>query len=226
MATVATPGTPPPTWSLQELLTGRAPNVRRAFRLLAHGTQRDLRPVDFAGTIRVDLSEDPFVAMIEQRLQLAATAAHEGVRLALKTIANSGAYGSANPTSTPRRERPITRPAYPRNPVDRDTSEASSRRPRNRRLHPQRPRPPLHRRHRPQNHRHQTHQLAGPKAGQPLTGLSGRVVAHPRSATSPAHVSIQLSEPLPKLAGRAGNRTTKRRKQEQATLWAPSAPPR
>lgn len=76
-----------------KLLTGRAPRLRRAVRLVPHGVQDGLRGVKFARQVAINPEQDPFVAMIEHRLQLADTPENAGLRLALKITANGGSYG-------------------------------------------------------------------------------------------------------------------------------------
>ena len=75
------------------------PNVKRAIRLEADGTQRGLRPVMLRGARSIDPNkQDPFVAMIEERRRVAADTSlsdEERTRLDLflKITANATSYG-------------------------------------------------------------------------------------------------------------------------------------
>jgi hypothetical protein len=53
------------------LLTGRPPSIIREFRLVPHGQQEDLRPVNLRGMIRIDPYTDDFCkAVIEARARV------------------------------------------------------------------------------------------------------------------------------------------------------------
>ncbi len=81
------------------LLTGKAPQIRRAFRIVPHGQQETLRPVKLGGDIAIDPSHtDFFRAVIEQRKGLknrGDLSEDDRTRLDqfLKVLANSGSYG-------------------------------------------------------------------------------------------------------------------------------------
>ncbi len=81
------------------LLSGRAPQVIRGVRLVAHGRQGGLRAVEIRGQVPVHpTTEDFFRQLVEQRKQtqrdrdLTPEERHWRA-LALKIVANSGAYG-------------------------------------------------------------------------------------------------------------------------------------
>jgi hypothetical protein len=81
------------------LLTGRAPKVVRALRLVPVGRVRRLHSVKLRGAVELDpAAEDPFRAMVEerQRVRRRADLAEEEKRrlsMALKIVANAGSYG-------------------------------------------------------------------------------------------------------------------------------------
>lgn len=70
---------------------GKIPKIERAIKIVPHGRQPGLKPINLRGLVRVDPNNDDFFKrIIEQRK------AHEsdaGLKHALKIIANSGAYG-------------------------------------------------------------------------------------------------------------------------------------
>jgi hypothetical protein len=70
---------------------GKVPKIERAIKIVAHGKQAGLEPVNLRSFIRVNPNKDDFFKhIIEQRK------AHESdkeLKHALKIIANSGAYG-------------------------------------------------------------------------------------------------------------------------------------
>jgi hypothetical protein len=73
-----------------KLLTGRAPRIRRALRLRPVGRQAGLRSVRIAGQLEVSPDVDLFQRVIELRK----STKDPGADLALKIVANSGAYGA------------------------------------------------------------------------------------------------------------------------------------
>jgi hypothetical protein len=82
------------------ILTGKPPRILRAIRFVPDGTLRDgLTPTRLRGTVPIDpRRRDFFRAVIEERTRLKhddaiPKAERERIRLALKIIANSGAYG-------------------------------------------------------------------------------------------------------------------------------------
>lgn len=70
---------------------GKVPQIQRAIKIVPHGKQSGLKPVNLRSFVRVNPNEDDFFKhIIEQRK------AHESdkeLKHALKIIANSGAYG-------------------------------------------------------------------------------------------------------------------------------------
>jgi hypothetical protein len=82
-----------------KLLTGRAPRLAKAIRLVPQGTSPDIQPVLLRGAIRVDpRTDDFFKVVIEERKRINARtylAAEERERLDrfLKVLANSTSYG-------------------------------------------------------------------------------------------------------------------------------------
>jgi hypothetical protein len=81
------------------LLTGRAPAVKRAFRLVPRGKQRGLQPVKLAGHTMIDpAAQDFFKTVIEARKRAArdsslAQAERDRLDQFFKVLANSGGYG-------------------------------------------------------------------------------------------------------------------------------------
>lgn len=79
------------------LLSGKPPRITKAIRLVAHGTQGELRPGQLRGEIRVDpATEDFFRQVIERRKSLPGDLSEEDrERLGgfLKVLANSTSYG-------------------------------------------------------------------------------------------------------------------------------------
>jgi hypothetical protein len=81
------------------LLTGKTPRIRRAWRLIAEGTQTGLQPIVLGGTIPVDpRSGDFFRTLIEERVRIKDSSEYPPetrarVALLFKLIANSGGYG-------------------------------------------------------------------------------------------------------------------------------------
>lgn len=82
---------------------GPIPEVLEAFRLVPGDPQPDLTPVDFAGTLTIDPNHDNFFSnIVEERARIKAKLAPynrtseaelEAASLALKIMANAGAYG-------------------------------------------------------------------------------------------------------------------------------------
>ena len=74
------------------LLSGHIPNVLEAFRIVPHGKQRGLRPVELRSAISVDpRKEDFFTRVIEYRRQ---NKADDRLQYFLKILANSTSYGT------------------------------------------------------------------------------------------------------------------------------------
>lgn len=92
------------------LLTGKAPRIVRAFRLVPVGQQDTLQPVRLRGRITVDPRRESFFRrVIEARAEVAADKKlpkleRDALRYFLKILANSGAYGlfvELNPERVP-----------------------------------------------------------------------------------------------------------------------------
>jgi hypothetical protein len=84
---------------LATILTGCAPHVVRAIRLVPRGVQKGLRPISLRGEILVDpVQEDFFKRVIEERKRLKGrkdltATERERLDLFLKVLANSTSYG-------------------------------------------------------------------------------------------------------------------------------------
>jgi hypothetical protein len=82
-----------------KLLTGKAPQIRRAYRLIPKGKQAGLRSVRFGGAVSVDpRRENIFKTAIEERQRIKRDASlsdeeRERLQLGLKTFANAWSYG-------------------------------------------------------------------------------------------------------------------------------------
>lgn len=81
-----------------KLLTGRAPRIVRAIRLVPVGTQKKLRSISLRGAVEVRPTRDDFFRLAIEARQLAKAEVRdpeEAARLSefLKVLANSGAYG-------------------------------------------------------------------------------------------------------------------------------------
>src|SRR5262249_24817088 len=75
------------------LLSGKIPTVVRAIRLVPHGVQRGLKPVALRGGVVVDPAEDDFFRrVVEEKEQYRRS--NESLAQFLKTLANSGSYGT------------------------------------------------------------------------------------------------------------------------------------
>jgi hypothetical protein len=89
------------------LLGGHLPKVLEAFRIVPHGKQSGLQPVELRGAISVDPKrEDFFTRAIEYRKQ---NKANDRLQHFLKILANSTSYGTyleLNPTKVDPRNRP------------------------------------------------------------------------------------------------------------------------
>ncbi|MCH8877953.1 MAG: hypothetical protein IIA89_14235 [Chloroflexi bacterium] len=86
-----------------KLLTGKSPKILRSLRLVAHGVEEGLKPVDFRGEVSIDPArEDFFKKLVEERAKVKAgmppyhdltEAERHSLSLALKITANAGSYG-------------------------------------------------------------------------------------------------------------------------------------
>jgi hypothetical protein len=89
------------------LLSGHIPKIEEAFRIVPHGKQRGLRPVELRGAISVDpRKEDFFTRVIEYRKQ---NKANDRLQYFLKILANSTSYGTyleLNPVKIDASNRP------------------------------------------------------------------------------------------------------------------------
>jgi len=89
------------------LLSGHTPNVLEAFRIVPHGKQRGLRPIELRSSISVDpRKEDFFTRVIEYRKQ---NKANDRLQHFLKILANSTSYGTyleLNPVKIDASNRP------------------------------------------------------------------------------------------------------------------------
>lgn len=89
------------------LLSGHIPKIQKAFRLVPHGKQRDLKPTKLRGTILVDpRKEDFFTRVIEYRKQ---NKSDDRLQYFLKILANSTSYGTyleLNPVKIEPSKRP------------------------------------------------------------------------------------------------------------------------
>jgi hypothetical protein len=74
-----------------KLLSGRAPKVIKAYRLVAEGQQAGLRPIKLRGAIDIDpRDQDFFRVVVEQHKRLDDK---DPTNVFLKVLANAGAYG-------------------------------------------------------------------------------------------------------------------------------------
>jgi len=82
-----------------KLFTGRAPKIRRAFRLVPKGRQASLRTVRLRGVVPVDpRRQNLFKTVIEERQRIKkdpdlSEAERDRMQLLLKTFANAGSFG-------------------------------------------------------------------------------------------------------------------------------------
>jgi hypothetical protein len=75
-----------------KVLSGQAPHVIRAIRMVAHGTQRGLKPTSLRGMVPIDARENDFFRhVVEQRQRYKGS--DEPLAKFLKTLANAGSYG-------------------------------------------------------------------------------------------------------------------------------------
>ena len=75
-----------------KLLTGKAPRIEKAIRMVPHGQQKGLKPVSLRGMVEVDPQKDDlFRVMVEQK-QVYKTS-DEALSYFLKICANSTSYG-------------------------------------------------------------------------------------------------------------------------------------
>jgi hypothetical protein len=89
------------------LLSGHIPNIQKAIRIVAHGKQRDLKPIKLRGAISVGPRKgDFFTRVIEYRKQ---NKDDDRLQYFLKILANSTSYGTylqLDPVKVDPRNRP------------------------------------------------------------------------------------------------------------------------
>jgi hypothetical protein len=89
------------------ILSGRIPNIRKAFRIVPHGKQLGLRSIRLRNAITVDpRTEDFFTRVIEYRKQ---NKQDDRLQYFLKILANSTSYGTfleLNPVKIDAKQRP------------------------------------------------------------------------------------------------------------------------
>jgi hypothetical protein len=89
------------------ILSGRIPNIRKAFRIVPHGKQLGLRSIRLRNAITVDpRTEDFFTRVIEYRKQ---NKQNDRLQYFLKILANSTSYGTyleLNPVKIDAKQRP------------------------------------------------------------------------------------------------------------------------
>jgi len=89
------------------VMSGHIPNVQEAFRIVPHGQQTGLRPVELRGAISIDpTKEDFFTRVIEYRKQ---NKSNDRLQHFLKILANSTSYGTyleLNPVKVDTSSRP------------------------------------------------------------------------------------------------------------------------
>jgi hypothetical protein len=74
------------------LLSGKIPKIQKAIRIIPHGKQRGLQPVELRGAVSIDPSkEDFFTRVIEYRKQ---NKEDDRLQYFLKILANSTSYGT------------------------------------------------------------------------------------------------------------------------------------
>lgn len=81
-----------PDLAASKILSGKTPDICRAFRIVPHGKQNSLKPIKLRGAIPIDpASEDFFTRSIEYRKQ---SKADDRLQYFLKILANSTSYGT------------------------------------------------------------------------------------------------------------------------------------
>lgn len=81
-----------PDLVMSKLLSGKAPRVEKAFRLVPHGRQKGLKPANLRGMVEIDPAKaDLFCAMVEQKE--IHRKSNEALSYFLKICANSTSYG-------------------------------------------------------------------------------------------------------------------------------------
>jgi len=77
---------------MSKLLSGKVPRIEKAFRLLPHGRQKGLRPINLRGMVEIDPAQDDlFRLMVEEKEIHKKT--NESLSYFLKICANSTSYG-------------------------------------------------------------------------------------------------------------------------------------
>ena len=73
------------------LLTGKAPHILEAIRMVPHGKQKGLKRASLCGMVDIDPNKDDFFRhVIEQREHYKSNRVLKG---SLKVLANAGSYG-------------------------------------------------------------------------------------------------------------------------------------
>lgn len=99
-----------------KILTGRAPKVLRAFRLVPIGRNGRLRSVKLRGILDIDpFVKDPMATMVEERQRVKRSddlpqTERSRLSAALKIVANSGSYGIYSEFNPRERRRGVTTP--------------------------------------------------------------------------------------------------------------------
>jgi len=75
------------------LLSGRAPKIERAIRLVPIEKQTDLRPIRIRGAVNVDPVEQDFFCAVVEEKQRAKISGHKSEESFFKVLANSASYG-------------------------------------------------------------------------------------------------------------------------------------
>jgi len=77
-----------------KLLTGKAPRIKKAFKIVAKGKQAGLNPVRLRGQVEIDPRRDDFFQkIVELRCQLKSQDPKSELAYFLKILASSGSYG-------------------------------------------------------------------------------------------------------------------------------------
>lgn len=76
-----------------KLLTGRAPQIQRAYRLVPSGPAADLQPVELLREVSIEPESDDFFKAIIERRKAAQAQGEDRLAKSLKVLANSTSYG-------------------------------------------------------------------------------------------------------------------------------------
>jgi hypothetical protein len=89
------------------LLGNHVPNIQEAFRIVAHGKQRGLRPIELRSAVSIDSRKDDFFTRVIEYREL--NEDDDRLQYFLKILANSASYGTyleLNPVKTDSSNRP------------------------------------------------------------------------------------------------------------------------